>query len=235
MCPIRKSPSTWRRAISADDGAALVIAVMAVLLLAALGLMLVLNSAVEVMLAGHFRLGQEALYAADGVAERVIDELAGSADWSNVLTGVEGSAFVDGGPADTRILSDGSTIDLAKASNLLNCAHEAPCTIAEMDAITADRPWGPDNPRWRLHAYGLLDGMVSTRTINSNMYVALWVADDQSDGDNDPLTDSNHSVALHAESFGPGGVHKILEVNVGRAGTPEAPNGVKVLAWRELR
>jgi len=67
------------------------------------------------------------------------------------------------------------------------------------------------------------------------MYVALWVADDQSDGDNDPFTDSNHSVALHAESFGPGGVHKILEVNVGRAGPPEAPNGVKVLAWRELR
>jgi hypothetical protein len=235
MCPIRKSRSTWRRAISADDGAALVIALMAVLLLAALGLMLVLNSAAEVMLASHFRLGQEAFYAADGVAERVIDELAGSADWSNVLTGVEGSAFVDGGAADTRILSDGSTIDLAKASNLLNCAHAAPCTIAEMEAITADRPWGPDNPRWRLHAYGLLDEMVSTHTINSNMYVALWVADDQSDGDSDPSTDSNHSVALHAESFGPGGVHKILEMNVGRAGTSEAPTGVKVLAWRELR
>ena len=235
MYPIRKLRSTSRRGISADNGAALVMALLAVLLLSALGLMLVLNSAAEVMLAGHFRLAQEALYAADAVAERVMDELAGSADWNNVLTGVEASGFVDGGLPGARTLSDGSALDLAKATNVLNCAHAAPCTLAEMDAITAERPWGPDNPRWRLHAYGPLSGMVSTQTINSNMYVALWVADDQSDGDNDPLTDSNLSVALHAEAFGPGGVHKVLEVDVGRTGTSEAPSGIKVLAWRELR
>jgi hypothetical protein len=224
-----------RRAISADDGVALVLALMAVLLLTVLGLMLVLNTATEVMVAGHFRLGQEALYAADAAAERVMDDLAGSADWNNVLTGVERSGFVDGGSPGARTLSDGSTIDLMTTTNLLNCAHAAPCTTVEMDAVTADRPWGPNNPRWRLYAYGPLGEMVPTNTVNSSIYAGVWVGDDQSDNDNDPATDSNEAVALHAEAFGPGGVHKILEVNVGRAEPLQAAAGIRLIAWRELR
>ena len=77
----------WRRGISADNGVALVIVLMAVLLLGALGLMLVLNTLTEVMVAGHYRLAQEAFYAADGVAERAMDELAGNLDWNSVLIG----------------------------------------------------------------------------------------------------------------------------------------------------
>src|SRR5438874_2307508 len=122
------------RAISADNGSALVIALMAVLLLTALGLMLVLNTATEVMAAGHFRAAQEAFYAADAAAERVMDELASRADWNTLLRGAERSVFIDGESPGARTLSDGSTIDLAKATNLLNCGHAAPCTAAELDA-----------------------------------------------------------------------------------------------------
>src|SRR4051812_12516891 len=130
-CPIRRSLSMWRRGISADNGVALVIVLMAIILLVALGLMLVLNTLTEVMVAGHYRLAQEAFYAADAAAERGMDELAGSFDWNSVLIGAQQSGFVDGQGPGARTLSDGSTIDLTNATNLLNCGHAAACTPAE--------------------------------------------------------------------------------------------------------
>jgi hypothetical protein len=225
----------WRRGISPDNGVALVIVLMAIILLVALGLMLVLNTLTEVMVAGHYRLAQEAFYAADAVAERGMDELAGNFDWNSVLIGAQQSGFVDGQGPGARTLSDGSTIDLTNATNLLNCGHAAACTPAEMDAQTADRPWGSDNPRWILYAYGPLAGMVSGSTVNSNMYVGLWVADDPSEIDHDPLSDSNDAVALHAEAFGPGEVHRIVEVNIGRVESLHPESGIRLIAWREVR
>ena len=225
-----------------EAGMALVIALMAMLLLMALGLTLVLNTATEAAIAGHFRVNQEALYAADAGLERVMDELGSAADWNAMLRGVNRSAFVDGAPSGARTLSDGSTIDLAKATNLLNCGHAGSCTAAEMDASTADRPWGVNNPRWSLYAFGLLSTLVSTGTINSNMYVAVWVSDDQSDNDNDPTTDGDDAsnpgrgvITIHAEAFGPAGTHKVLEATVGRPASSQPAGGIRMIAWREIR
>jgi hypothetical protein len=88
-----------------------------------------------------------------------------------------------------------------------------------MNAVTNDRPWGLNNPRWVLFAYGPLNSMVPTSTVNSNMYVIVWVGDDQSENDNDPTADGNSQtnpgtgvLAIHAEAFGPNGTHKIIEV-----------------------
>ena len=217
-----------------NNGAALVIALMAMLLLMALGLSLVLSTGTEAMIAAHFRTSQEAFYAADAGLERVMDELESAADWNSVLRGAERSAFADGSPSGTRALSDASTIDLTKATNLLNCGHAGACTPAEMDNSTADRPWGLNNPRWSLYAYGPLSAMVSTNTINSSMYVAVWVSDDQTENDNDPTTDGDDPsnpgsrvMTIHAEAFGPGGTHKVLEATIGRTR--------RLIAWRELR
>ncbi len=242
MYPINRSRSTSRRATLADEGAALVMALLAMLLLLGLGLMLVLSTMTEVLVAAGFRAGQEALYAAEAIAERVIDDLAHAPDWNDVLRGTGRSAFVDGLPPGPRTLSDGSIIDLATSTNILNCGHAAACTPAEMDTSTSGRPWGPNNPRWTLYAYGPLSSVVATGTINSNLYVAGWVADDQSETDDDPTRDGDDPgnpgssvVVVHAEAFGPGGAHQVVAVTIARV-DPEAPaRGVRQVGWRQRR
>jgi hypothetical protein len=206
-----------------DRGAALITALMAMLLLTALGLALVLNTTTEGMITGNFRSGQEALYAADAGVERVMDDLLTVPDWNNILKGTVRSAFIDGAPNGTRSLPDGTTIDLTQATNMANCGHVATCSIAEMNASTEDRPWSTNNPRWNLYAYGPLNTIISTGTVNSNVYVIVWVGDDQSENDDDPTTDGNAQtnpgsgvLAMHVEAFGPQGTHKVLEVTLAK-------------------
>jgi hypothetical protein len=220
----------------------LVIALLAMLLLTALGLMLVLNTTTEVMIAGNFQSGQEALYAADAGAERVMDELMNAADWNIILSGAERSTFVDGSPSGARLLSDGSAVDLVKATNLLNCGHAGACTPAEMDTSTADRPWGANNPRWVPYAYGPLSAIVSTGTINSNMYIAVWVSDDPSENDNDPTKDGDSLsnpgsgvMRIRSEAFGPGGTHKVSAVTIRRIDPSQPALGIRMMSWREIR
>jgi len=206
-----------------DAGAALITALMAMLLLTALGLALVLSTTTESMITGNFRYGDEALYAADAGVERVMDDLLTVPDWNQILNGTVRSAFIDGAPTGTRTMGDGTTIDLVQATNMANCGHIATCSIAEMNTSTEDRPWGTNNPRWVLYAYGPLNTMVPTSTINSNVYVIVWVGDDQSENDDDPTTDGNAQtnpgsgvLAMHVEAYGPQGTHKVLEVTVAK-------------------
>jgi hypothetical protein len=213
-------------------GAALVVALMAILLLSALGLALVLSTTTESMIAGNFRFGQEAMYAADAGVERVMDDLLTVPDWNNILKGNTRSAFVDGAPSGTRTLPDGTTIDLAQATNMANCGHIATCTVAEMNTQTEDRPWATNNPRWNLYAYGPLNTIVPTSTVNSNIYVIVWVGDDQSENDDDPTTDGNAVtnpgsgvVAMHVEAFGAQGTHKVLEVTVAKTNSSQLERG----------
>ena len=48
-----------------EDGMAVIVALMAMMLMTALGLSLVLTTSSETMISGNFRAGGEALYAAD--------------------------------------------------------------------------------------------------------------------------------------------------------------------------
>ena len=227
-------------ATNTTRGAAIVIALLAMLLLMALGLILVLTTSTETMIAAQFGSSQEAFYAADAGLQYAAEELA-IADWNSVLRGAGWSAFAVGSPWVPHTLSDGTAIDLAKATNLLNCGHAGACTLAEMDASTADRPWGVNNPRWNLYAYGPLDAIVSTGTIDSAMYVAVWVSDDTSENDDDPTTDGadplnpgSGVITIHAEAFGADAAHKVLEATLGPSSDPSA-GGNQVIAWREIR
>jgi hypothetical protein len=215
-----------------ERGAALITALMAMLLLSALGLALVLTTSTETMIAGNFRDGQEALYAADAGVERVMDDLLTVPDWNNILNGTIRSAFVDGSPSGTRGLPDGSSLNLAEATNVVNCGKVTTCSIADMNAVTEDRPWGTNNPRWNLYAYGLLNQMVPTSTINSSLYVIVWVGDDQSENDDDPTKDGNAQtnigsgvLAMHVEAYGPRGTRKILEVTLAKTNSSQLERG----------
>ena len=52
---------------------------------------------------------------------------------------------------------------------------------------TARRPWGTNNPIWRLYAHGALADLSPSGAIDSNVYVVVWVADDPLETDGLPL------------------------------------------------
>jgi hypothetical protein len=220
------------RTASGERGVAMIVAMMAMLLLTALGAALVLTTTSETMIAGNFRNGQEGMYAADAALERAMDDLLAVPDWNQLLDGTARSAFVDGAPGGSRTLPDGSSIDLGQALNMANCQKTASCSAADLAANTPQRPWGANNPVWKLFAYGPLDAMLPTSSIDSPYYVVVMVADDPSENDGDPLHDGTSQsnpgsgvLSLRAEAFGPGGAHRAIEMTVARTDTTDLERG----------
>src|SRR5689334_25175231 len=80
------TPTTLRR-IEGEEGTALIVALMATMLLTALGLTLVLMSNTETAISANYRNSQEALYAADAAVERVVQDLLLIPRWNDVLAG----------------------------------------------------------------------------------------------------------------------------------------------------
>src|SRR5436309_1098938 len=221
-----------RRDLRREDGAALIVALMGMLLMTAPGLALILTTTSETLITANFRNGQEAEYAADAVIERAMDDLLTVPDWNKLLDGTTQSAFVDGAPIGSRTLKDGSTIDLTQAINMANCQKVSTCSDADMNLATAERPWGKNNPRWKLYAYGNLQDMMPTATINSPYYVMLLVGDDPSENDDDPTKDGASAanpgagvLALRAEAFGPRGAQKVIEATIARTDTTTLERG----------
>ena len=219
---------------------AIIVALMATLLMSALGSALVLTTSSEALIAANFRNAQEGVYAADAALERAMDDLASIPEWNLVLDGSIRSAFVDGLPGGVRRLADGSVLDLGRTVNMMNCRKATPCSASSLTATTAERPWGANNPVWRLFVYGPLSNLLPAGAIDSTSYVIVMVADDPSENDNDPLHDGHSTsnsgtgvLVLRAEGFGPRGMHQVIESTVGRPGA--APAGIGVLSWRLIR
>jgi hypothetical protein len=214
-----------------ERGAALVVSLMAMLLLSALGLALVMTTATETKIAGNFTTAQEAMYAADAAIERTIQDVLTVADWDEMLAGTAKSAFIDGVPG-ARTVHGGFTFNLNEATNLMNCNKTTSCSTSEMDTTTEDRPWGVNNPRWQLYAYGPVNNFLSTGTLNSTLYVVVWVADDASETDNDPTKDGvditnpgTGVITMRAAAYGAGGVNRIIDVTLSRTDSTEIERG----------
>ena len=219
-----------------ERGIALIIVLLAMALMSALGVALVLATVAETHISASFRRSHEALYAAEAGATRAIDDMRAVADWSALPSGTVLSSFVDGAAGGTRRLDDGTVLDLTQAMNLANCQKSASCSVGDMNAVTDDRPWGANNPRWRLFAYGPLRAMLPSGAIRSPYYVIVMIGDDPGEIDDDPTIDGSPPnpgagvIALRAEAFGPGGAHRVVELTVARVGP-----AVRMLSWRELR
>lgn len=234
-----------------ERGVALVIALMATTMMLTLGSALVLLSSSETVIAANFRAAHEARYAADAAMERALVDLRGVPDWTMVLSGGVRSSFVDGAPSGNRALIDGSSIDLEQVTNLANCQKPTACADAEIAATTTDRPWGANNPRWTLYAYGALAGSLGASTVHSAFYVIVFVGDDPSENDGDPTLDGfsvagdpnpgRGIVSVRAEAFGPRNAHRVVEATVARLEiAPAAPGEqafteLRVLSWRDVR
>ncbi len=209
--------------LSNQEGSALVIALMVMMLLTALGAAAVMVSNTETRIAGNYRDSQEALYAADAAVERVVQDLLLVPRWNDILNGTAQSGFTEGNSTSALALPGGGTATLCCGTNSATAQIQA-----ETDTMNL---WGANNPRWRLFAWGPLNSMLPGHQIDSPMYVAVWVADDPADSadgvtiDGNPLADANGTLTLHAEALGPGGTRKVIEVTVARTSSTEIERG----------
>jgi hypothetical protein len=205
-----------------EQGVALVIALLSMLLLTALGMALTLTTSTEGRIAYNYR----------AAVERVMQDVLTVPDWNRIVDGTVTSAFIDG-PIGERTLPGGAKLDLVQATAMVRCGKTS-CSDAAMDAFTDERPWGVNNPRWQLYAYGPISEMLPTDTINSNVYAIVWIADDPSENDGKPLTDGDTSggpnpgkgvLSMLAHAYGPNGVRRVIEVTVARTDTTELERG----------
>ncbi|HEX7087876.1 MAG TPA: pilus assembly PilX N-terminal domain-containing protein [Vicinamibacterales bacterium] len=236
LLPVSPSRQKARRARRDERGIALIISLLAMLLMTALGMALMLNSQTEMLIGANYRDSVEGAYVADAGIERVMQDVLTIPDWNQILSSPDGvragvtSGFIDSTVTPT--LPDGRTIDLTRATNMINCGKTSTCSDADMNAVTRERPWGANNPRFRLFAWGPVNDLIPTATLNSPYYVAVWIADDPSENDDDPLTDgvadTNYGrgvLALRAEAFGPAGAHRIVEATIARTDSTEMERG----------
>lgn len=225
-------------------GVALVLAILVISFLTAIGLGLALMVMTDRLATGNLRGSVAMLYAADAVIELTARDLGQQEDWDAVLDGRARGGFVDGEPSGPRDIPGGGTVDLTAATNQLNCGTATACSDAQMDAASKERPWGANNARWRLYAYGRL-GKIVQFARPADCYVAAWVADDRREQDGDPLADAlehepgHGTLRIRAEAYGPGGARRALEAELVRqcsAGPPEACRPrIRVQSWTEIR
>jgi hypothetical protein len=230
--------------LRSERGVALIMAAMATTLLLAVGATLILITSAETAIAGNVRVTHEALYGAHAAVERTVAELRDIADWTSVLNGTIASSFTDGAPG-VRALAGGSSIDLRESLGLANCSRRAGCTAAQMDAVTALRPWGTNNARWRVFVSGWLDDMVGGGPQGSPLYVVSMVADDGAENDADPEVDGGifgavpnpgrRVIRIRGEAFGPRGAHRVVEVVAAAYRMdeldPASPQRVHLRSW----
>ena len=230
--------------MTSQKGVAVIIVVLLVAFLSALGLGVTMAFFMDRLAAGNMSSSIATLYAADAGIELAARELARVGDFDAVLGGAIVGAFSDGIPAGSRSIPGGGTIDLTAATNALNCGKVIDCADAQMNANSHERPWGTNNPRWKLFVYGPMTNL--TPLVRPAMcYLAVWIGDDGREQDGDPSIDaseheSGHGIVrVHAEAYGVGGLRRAVEAELVRV-CPAGPDqpclpGIRVQSWQELR
>ena len=231
--------------VKTDPGVALILVLLITSFLSALGLGLALAVFMDQLASGNHRGSVAMLYAADAGIELAARDLSLAADWNGVLAGATRGSFTDGAPAGVREIAGGGVVDLTAETNLRNCGKPTACTSAQMDANSRERPWAANNPRWRLYAYGPFQDLLEVvRPVAC--YLAVWVADDGREEDDDPGADAEAGepgrgiVRVRAEVFGPMGARRAIEAELARVcrrhdGEEDCLPGIRVQSWQELR
>jgi hypothetical protein len=216
------------RALANARGAALLLVITLVLLLAAIGAAVSVASRTEILIAASFRQGREAMYAAEGAVGRAVRDLAVLPDWNVVLSGAVRSPFTEGAATSSRVLPGGDTLTL--------CCGPLSLTDEVQHRALGGRRWGDDTPLWQMFAWGPVSAWSAGAAIDSRLYVVVWVADDPDDWDGDPTVDSNGILGIYAHALGPRGARGVVDALIRRA--PAADEGpppprVRILSWRE--
>ena len=198
-----QAPERWR----SEHGSALIISLLSTTLLLVLGSALALVAQSESAIAANAPRDAQTLYAAEAALRHAAVDLEALPDWSMALGGVVTSTFTDGSPGGVR--SAGPVdIDLTVLGATLN-------------AGAASLPFGANNPQWRLYLWGRAEALLVSPWTG---YVAVWVADDASETDDDPQRDGGGVdergrgvVRLRAVAFGGANSQRAVEATVERA------------------
>ncbi|HUE90322.1 MAG TPA: hypothetical protein VMO26_29920 [Vicinamibacterales bacterium] len=233
-----------KRAPKPEAGVALVIVLLAMGLLAATALGLAVSSTITRLTGANHDESVVLANASESALELAARELGMVVNWNNVLLGTQASTLVDGAPG-SRSVAPGVSIDLVALTNQLTCGRETLCTDAEVAVTTRERPWGGNNPRWRLFVHQPPPAMpMPSATLP--VYIVVWVGDDAAETDGDPLADGagpgqegRYIVRARAESFGSRGGRHAIEAELARVCKDEeeaewcAP-GIRVQSWRAV-
>lgn len=212
---------------------------------AAMGLGLALTTSLEPTAAANFEASRAARLAAEAGVAIAAHEMAGLSDWNAALSGLTVSAVLDHGPIEVD-LPDGSRAGLDALTAGATCGRPGACSEADRSAVTAARPWGPNNPSWHVFGHCRLDRLVPGGDGLPPIVVVVWVGDDPAERDGDPLTDSGVGpagerrpggcvLALRAEAFGPRFSHAAVLATVGRREPgPSCGLGARLVSLRGL-
>jgi hypothetical protein len=208
---------------SNDRGIAVVIALLAMVLLGALAAALVTLTTTETLVSASFRRSLEVAHGAEAALERGLHDLSAMADWSPALAAPPAnvtSSFDDG--ATTPRGPDGRMLDLPRLTADRQRAS---------DARGGPAIFGANSPEWRLFAHAPLRALLAEPGPDLPLYLAVWIADDESDGDGNPDLDTNGRILVGAVAFGAGGARGEVEARIERAVGGE----LRLLAWRRAR
>jgi hypothetical protein len=227
---------------ASERGIALVITLLTISLVSALGLGLALSSSAARMADHNHEDATITLNAAESALNLALRDLAAITDWSQALDGTLRASRVDGSPSGLRTMHGGETIDLTSLTNELTCGLRTACTDADRSAQTVDRPWGANNPQWRLFLHAPLP--LSTLPRHLDPYVIVWVGDDGRETDGNPWIDGGgvggqgrHVIRARVEAFGPRSARRSIDAELARvcrateAGEVCKP-GIRVQSWR---
>ena len=199
----------------ADSGAALLLALLTTLMLAALGGGLIALGDTEAALAYNHRAAGELRYAAEAAVERALAETRPAISWTDVLSGAVRSPML---PTTTQPLTPwGKTIDLTALTAEVQ---------AESNAVFAV---GMNTPSWRLFSAGAFDMAAGGAAGIPQAYLVAWVADDPSETDNNPASDTNDIVFVRGLALNVLGMRVGVHVAAQRLGGP-----MRILAWRAV-
>ena len=222
-----------------EDGSALVVVLLGMTLLLALTEAALLLASSDTLAASRHRDARIALSVAEAALERAASELVEAPDWSLVLSGAVTSSRVDGPASTSRVPFGERTLTPDQAANLATCGTTGACSAAACASVTAERPWGANNPRWRPYAYGWFD---PTAPGQAAAYVVVLVGDDPSENDGDPGRDGVAPgnpgagiVLLRAEVIGPSDTRRVVEAAVTRVTVASGAALPRFLSWSELR
>jgi hypothetical protein len=230
--------------VTRQSGVVLVIVLLAIGVLSAAAMGLALSSTIVRLTGANLDESVMLANASESALELAARELGKIADWDQVLRGTQASTLVDGDPGP-RTVSPGLVIDLVTLTNQLTCGQPLLCADAQVRLATRERPWGSNNPRWRLFVHQPLPA----RPLPTPMpptYVVVWLGDDAAETDGDPLADGagpdqpgRYMVRARAEAFGPRGGRHVIEAAFARvcvdAGAGEwCVPGIRVQSWRTV-
>ena len=216
--------------MKSERGAAMLLALIVVLMVGAVIAAIGTVSRAETMLARSFQQARQATYEAEGAIALAIRDLSALPDWSAVLSGAATSSYTEGAAIGTRQLAGGEIVTL--------CCDASSLTALVQQRAHGGRTWAGDTPEWHIFLWGPATSWLAAGRIRSADYVVVWVADDPEDGDANPAADKNGIVELYAQTLGPAGLRRNVQVLVRRQtiGDDDVPGpGVRVLSWREVR